>query len=333
MILKSYIAESNVNLLNQYYSLLFYGENDGLKDDFKDKIKNQNKDSEVLNFFQDDILKNKNVLLNEVFNDSLFSAKKIIIINEASDKIFIILDEILEKISGNLRIYIFCNILDRKSKMRNAFEKANNLGVIACYQDNERTLINYVNTALKDYKGVTSETTNLIIQNSFLNRKIIKNELIKVKNLFINKTLEIKKINELLNIKLGNNFENIRDATILGENTKVNKLISELEFHESDNFFYINQLSSRISKLMEIQHLNKNIKDDDLAIESLKQKVFWKDKPIYSRQLLKWNIKKLEKTLKEIGSTELLMKTKTQIKNNVLLKNLLINICLNANSP
>ena len=333
MILKSYIAESNVNLLNQYYSLLFYGENDGLKDDFKDKIKNQNKDSEVLNFFQDDILKNKDVLLNEVFNDSLFSAKKIIIINEASDKIFIILDEILEKISGNLRIYIFCNILDRKSKIRNAFEKANNLGVIACYQDNERTLINYVNTALKDYKGVTSETTNLIIQNSFLNRKIIKNELIKVKNLFINKTLEIKKINELLNIKLGNNFENIRDATILGENTKVNKLISELEFHESDNFFYINQLSSRISKLMEIQHLNKNIKDDDLAIESLKPKVFWKDKPIYSRQLLKWNIKKLEKTLKEIGNTELLMKTKTQIKNNVLLKNLLINICLNANSP
>ena len=88
MILKSYIAESNVNLLNQYYSLLLYGENNGLKDDIKDRIKHQNKDSEFLNFFQDDILKNNDILLNEVFNDSLFSTKKIIIINEASDKIF-----------------------------------------------------------------------------------------------------------------------------------------------------------------------------------------------------------------------------------------------------
>ncbi|MDC0344141.1 DNA polymerase III subunit delta [Pelagibacteraceae bacterium] len=332
MILKSYIAESNVNLLNQYYSLLLYGENNGLKDDIKDRIKHQNKDSEFLNFFQDDILKNNDILLNEVFNDSLFSTKKIIIINEASDKIFNILNEILEKISDNLKIYIICNILDRKSKMRNAYEKTNNLGIIACYQDNERTLINYVNTALIGYKGVTNETINLIIQNSFLNRKIIKSELIKIKSLFLNKTLEIKKIKELLNIKLGNNFENIRDASILGEKIKVNKLISELEFHESDNFFFINQLSSRISKLIEIQYLNKNIKDDELAIESLKPKVFWKDKPIYSRQLLKWNIKKLEETLKEIGNTELLMKTKTQIKNDILLKNLLINICLNANS-
>ena len=43
MILKSYLLENNPENLNQYNSILFYGENDGLKDDFKDKINILNK--------------------------------------------------------------------------------------------------------------------------------------------------------------------------------------------------------------------------------------------------------------------------------------------------
>ena len=39
MIIKSYILENNINLINDKKIILFYGENEGLKDYFKKRIK------------------------------------------------------------------------------------------------------------------------------------------------------------------------------------------------------------------------------------------------------------------------------------------------------
>ena len=73
MILKSYLVEKDINLLNQNIVLL-YGENFGLKDDFKKKIIESNKDAEVINLDQNDILKNDKIQkkkTNQFFNDIL----------------------------------------------------------------------------------------------------------------------------------------------------------------------------------------------------------------------------------------------------------------------
>ena len=44
MILKSYIAEKDLTILNKYSSILAYGTNAGIKDDLKSKIKNSYKE-------------------------------------------------------------------------------------------------------------------------------------------------------------------------------------------------------------------------------------------------------------------------------------------------
>ena len=107
MILKSYLLENNPENLNQYNSILFYGENDGLKDDFKDKINILNKTAEIITFYQEDILKDVNILTKNIINESLFNTKKIIIINEADNKILVYLEEVLEKVNENIKIFIF----------------------------------------------------------------------------------------------------------------------------------------------------------------------------------------------------------------------------------
>ncbi len=71
MILKSYIVENKINDLDKYNMILFYGENLGLINDFKSKLKK--KGSDILNFYQDELLKNENVLINEIMNISLFN--------------------------------------------------------------------------------------------------------------------------------------------------------------------------------------------------------------------------------------------------------------------
>ena len=64
MILKSYIVEQNIGLLRKNKVNLLYGENDGIKDDIKTEIKNEKGEAEIINLFQEEILKDNKVLKN-----------------------------------------------------------------------------------------------------------------------------------------------------------------------------------------------------------------------------------------------------------------------------
>jgi len=330
VILKSYIVEKNIEILDQYNSILLYGENNGIKDDIKNNCRTKNKESEIINIFQDELIKNKNILIENIQNESLFNSNKIVFLHEISDKVFNQLEEALDCKLDNIKIILFSGLLDKKSKLRSLFEKNDDLAIIPCYQDNERTLIYYIRDRLKGYDGLTSEITNLIINNSGLDRKIINSEIKKIKLFFKNKTIVKEEVEELLNFKNNKSFDEIRDAMLLGNKIKVNRLIGEMQFLQDENFLYINQITTRISKLLEIQYINENIKDEDLAIENLKPKVFWKDKPIYIQQLKKWNKNELESALNNVNSTELLMKKNSQINNDTLIKDLIIRLCCSA---
>ena len=76
MILKSYIIEKDHSILSKFKSVLMYGENNGIKDDIKEKILKDSKNSEVINLFHEEIYNNKKILDNFISNSSLFSKKK-----------------------------------------------------------------------------------------------------------------------------------------------------------------------------------------------------------------------------------------------------------------
>ena len=91
-------------------------------------------------------------------------------------------------------------------------------------------LFSYVNLKLKDFKGLTPQIISLIISNSSLDRKIINNEIIKIKSFFTKKIIDLKQLQELLNIKFNRDFNEIRDASLLGDKIKVNRLLGEIQF-------------------------------------------------------------------------------------------------------
>ena len=146
MILKSYIIEKDLTILNKYSSILAYGTNAGIKDDLKSKIRNNYKDVEIINLFEDFILKNKAIFHDNISNQSLFFEKKIIFINNASEKIFESLESHLK--IENVQIYIFAENLDKKSKLRKLFETDKDLAIFACYEDNEKSLLDYIKNEL-----------------------------------------------------------------------------------------------------------------------------------------------------------------------------------------
>ena len=93
MIYKSYLIEKDINLIKSNI-VLFYGVNIGLKNDFQINIKNKNKDAEIINLYQDEILKNEDLLLKEILNISLFTKRKIFFLHKTKDKFLDLIKEI-----------------------------------------------------------------------------------------------------------------------------------------------------------------------------------------------------------------------------------------------
>ena len=330
MIFKSYLVESNLSLLKDKNIILLYGENNGLKDDIKKSIIEKNKNKEIIRLTQDDILKNNSLLDNEIMNLSLFDDKKIILIDNITDKSFSLIEKNVSQ--NNCLICLFSGVLERRSKLRNLFEKEKTLGLIPCYEDNEITLQNYIKNYLKNIKGLNHEIINFIINNSNKSRDKIKNELDKTAVYFMEKEINISELRQLLNLDENDNSQRLRDTAILGDKRLLNDLISKTQINEQDNMIYIRGLLNQFIKLAEILEINKTTKNLTKAIESLKPSIFWKDKPMVLGQANKWEINKIKTTINELSDAEILIKSSTDIKGSEITKKLLIDICNKASS-
>ena len=331
MIFKSYVLEQNLKSTDDCKIILFYGENQGLKEEIKKNIKEANKNNEKLNLLQDEIIKNENLLINEISNKSLFNNKKIIFIDQVNEKILNIIEEMAEDVSDE-KIVIFAGNLDKKSKLRSYFEKSKLCGIVACYQDNEITIKKIITNKLSDYQGLSTQVINFIIQNTGLNRSKVNNEIEKIKSCFLEKKINLEKIDLLLNIKTNDDFNKLKDEALKGNKIKTNKLLADTVFEPESNINYLNSINQRINKLYEIEKMKQNNSNTETLVSSLKPPIFWKDKPVLIEQTNKWNENKIKKALEKTYTVELQIKTGSAIKNDLLIKNLMIDLCTVANS-
>ena len=331
MIFKSYVLEQNLKSIDNCKIILFYGENQGLKEEFKKNIKEANKNNEKLNLLQDEIIKNENLLINEISNKSLFNDKKIIFIDQVNEKILNIIEKMAEDVSDE-KIVIFAGNLDKKSKLRSYFEKSKLCGIVACYQDNEITIKKIITNKLSDYQGLSTQVINFIIQNTGLDRSKVNNEIEKIKSCFLEKKINLEKIDLLLNIKTNDDFNKLKDEALKGNKIKTNKLLADTVFEPENNIYYLNSINQRINKLYEIEKMKQNNSNTEILLSSLKPPIFWKDKPVLIEQTNKWNKNKIKKALEKTYTVELQIKTGSAIKNDLLIKNLMIDLCTVANS-
>lgn len=327
MIYKSYIVEQDVNTVKENLGL-FYGENLGLKNDFKKKIIIANNKCQILRFSNEEILKNKNNILKEISNISLFGNKKIIFIDQANEKILELIGEIQENINED-RIFLFADALEKRSKLRSYFEKTKNCASIPCYEDNAVTIKKIIQDELKGFTGLTPNNINLILENTNLNRAKLNNELSKIACFFLDKKIDEKKLEELLNTKENEDFNKLKDEALIGNKIKTNKLLSETLIDTDKNIYYLNLINQRLNKIREVNDMNAN--NLEVAISNLKPPIFWKDKQNFILQAKKWSQSKIGLMLKKTYELEKDIKSNSVLEKNILIKKLMIDICVLAN--
>ena len=95
MILKSF--ELNKIKLENYNFYLFYGDNEGFKEEISKNFFEKQYQGNVYRYDEKEVLDNVNSFYNSILTKSFFDNKKLIIINRVSDKIRTIVEELIEK--------------------------------------------------------------------------------------------------------------------------------------------------------------------------------------------------------------------------------------------
>ena len=329
MILKSYEVENNIGSAFKFKFILIYGENIGLKEVLKKKLINFNKETEIVNIFQEDISRNKSIITDEAKNISLFAKEKIIIINQADDKVVSEMEYLLET-KENVKIILISDLLDKKYKLRSLFEKKTNLATIPCYNDTDITLRRLIQNELKEYKNLSSNAVNMILNYSNLNRKTILNDIDKIKSFYDNKIISEESLEKLLNTDKNEIFESIRDAALLGNKEKLNYLLKDFTFASEDTYLYLNMINSRLIKLLDIHNINKDYNNLEVSINKSKPPIFWKDKNIILELLKKWDKKRVIEAVAYLGKIEKTIKNSNTINSLTIVKNSITNICSNS---
>ena len=327
---KSYLIEKNYSQIENIKSILFYGENIGIKKYFKKLIEKKNKGSKILNFLQDEILSNTNLLFNELDNLSLFEEKKIIFIENANDKILKIVENHLE---GNLnyQLYFFSEILEKKSKLRAYFEKSKIYGSVPCYADNSITIQRILQEELKNFEGVSNVNLNIILESCNNDRIKVYNEIEKIKSFFQSKKIDSENLIKLVNSPKIDDFNYLKDAAIKGNKSETNKLLNTTIIDQDKSVYYLSLINQRLLKLIDILKI-KGESNIENVINTIKPPIFWKDKQNIIDQVKIWNIKKVQIILKKLYELEITVKSNGNISKNLLLKKLLIDVCNTANS-
>lgn len=308
MIVKSF--EFKKNKLQNLKNYLFYGENDGLKNEIiKENFKSKS-ERKIFYYEESEILKNKDIFFEKLLTQSFFENEKLIIISRATDKIINIAEEIIERKIQDLVIIFISDKLEKKSKLRSLFEKSEYSVCVPFYQDNNQTLtIITQNFFRKINISVSQEILNVIIEKSNGNRENLRNELEKIENYCKDKKkIELKEIIKLTNSSENNDISELVNYCLAKNQKKLLRILNDNNFSNEDAILIIRIFLAKVKRLAVLKsniEINKNL---DLVISSYKPLIFWKEKDIIKQQMKNWTKDNINNLLYSINEVELLIK-------------------------
>ena len=316
MILKSHELYKNLEKFNFF---LLHGVNEGHKEEIINKFK-QHYEENIFKYYEKEMFSNINVFYDQILSKSFFENKKLIIIKDATDKLKNEIEILKEKKLSDIKIICISNILDKRSKLRNLFEKEKDFISVAFYADNNQTLSAITKKFFSEKKiAISQESINLIVNRANGERKSLSNELKKIESYVIAKNkISIEEIYSLTNLSENYSFNELVDNCLAKNKQKTINIMNENNFSLEDSIIIIRTFlikSKRLLKLNQNFQINNNV---EKTILNFKPPIFWKDKEIVKLQLKNWPLEKTYKLIDEINKIELNIKKNSLNALNIL---------------
>ena len=312
--------------LNNYKFYLFYGDNEGLKEENIKNLFEKNYQDKIHRYEEKEILDNINIFFNSILTKSFFDNEKLIIINRATDKSKTIIEELMEKNPEDIQIILNSKNLEKKSSLRKLFEKEKSIVCIPFYEDNNQTLNSIISLFFRNKKiPISQQLINILVERSRGDRKNLNNELEKIENISLNKkSLNIQEIIRLTNLADNYSASELVDHSLAKNTRKTVTILGENNYSDEDNIIIIRTLLAKLKRLVKIYDLIDEKNNIEQAISACKPPIFWKDKPLVTQQIRSWKKDGLEQLIYKTNEIELLVK-----KNSVLAKNILADFIIN----
>ncbi len=318
MIIKSFELKNYIKKKINIY--LFYGQNIDLINETIDKNIKPFFSKNLYNYEEAEILSNKDSFKESLFNKSFFEQDKLIIINRVTDKLFELVEELLEKKNDDVRIILKSEILEKKSKLRNYFERNKNLIIIPFYEDNYQNLHLLAENFFKHNKiKISNQNINYILEKTKGSRINLKNELKKIKSFSQNKqSIEIEELIKITSSAENYKISELTDQCLAKNKKKTINILNENNNSIEDNILILKSFLYKLKRLKKLKKetiINKNIEQ---VVSSYKPPIFWKDKEIIKQQLMVWSEKEIRLLIKKINNLELTIKKNSAISNHII---------------
>ena len=317
MISKYYEINKFKNKINFF---LFYGENEGQKIDvIQSNFKEFTKEN-TFKYNEKDVIENKQMLFESIYSKSFFENEKLILISDVTDKIFDLIEKIISDNVSDVIIILIANRLDKKSRIRNFFEKEKITLVVPFYKDNLQTLITIAKRILTENRiNLSQENLNLIIERSQSDRVSLRNELQKIILLSKDKKkIDSKDIFKLTNLSENYSASDLVDNCLCKNRKKTLNILNENIPSSEDNILILRTFLYKLKRLRKLRLNFNETKNIDQAINLFKPPIFWKDKDLIKQQIKIWKLNDIETFIVDLSNTESLIKKNPQISNQII---------------
>ena len=315
MIIKNFelekIKKSNFSLY------LLYGQNEGLKKEVLESCFIKNFKGLIEKYDEKEVIENQDEMHSKIFNKSLFEKEKIILISRTSDKIVNFIEKILEKNVSDIKIICISEILERKSKLRNLFERNSNLMCIPFYADDNKKLTQLCGNFFKKINvPISREILNIIVDKCQGDRNNLNQELGKVE-MFIsgNTNVNVSDILKLISLSENYTVSELVDSCLSKNVKDTAKILNENIYTNDDCMLILRTMLNKTKRLIKLRDDYDVTKNLDSTVSNFRPPIFWKDKDVIKKQLLKWDkknsfelifeINELEKTIKKNSENSL----------------------------
>jgi len=310
---------------------LLYGENRGFKNQFIYENLSSEFKKNIFKYNENEVFNDYNDFITSILNKSFFEEKKLYIISNVSEKILKLIEDFISSNIEDITIIIVASILDKKSKLRNFFEKEKNTICIPFYSDQNRTLSFLASNYFKEKKiSISQEVINFLVERCRGDRANLNNEMNKIYNYAYEKSkVSFDEVYKITNLAENYSVNELIDNCLAKNKKRISAILNQNNFSDEDCILILRTMLNKSKRILKIKKEINDVNSIDSIISSIKPPIFWKDKEIVKTQIMNWDAIEIENLIYKINDIEFIVK-----KNTINTLNIVSDFILNtSNKP
>ena len=226
---------------------MLYGENRGFKNQFIHENLSLEFKKNIFKYNENEVFNDYKDFMTSILNKSFFEEKKLYIISNVSEKILVLIQDFISSNIEDITIIIVASILDKRSKLRNFFEKEKNTICIPFYSDQNRTLSFLASNFFKEKKiSISQEVINFLVERCRGDRSNLNNEMNKIYNYAYEKgKVSFDEVYKITNLAENYSVNELIDNCLAKNKKRISAILNQNNFSDEDCILILRTILSK----------------------------------------------------------------------------------------